>query len=361
LSLYAPDALQDNRGVRVALFDYHLPADRIAQEARPRGSSRLLVLDRRTGAIEHARFADFPGCLRPGDVLVRNDVRVRHARLWGRDREDRLVEIFLLDPLDAGRRRWWVLAKPGRRAKPDRVLRFPERVCARVAAAREDGKREVAFDREIDGDYLERCGSVPLPPYIRRTPGGPDRPEDRAAYQTVFAREPLAVAAPTAGLHFTEDLLAAVAARGVAIADLTLSIGAGTFRPVTADDTRDHAMDAEAVSIPAETRLAVGAARRAGGRVVAAGTTVARSLEAAAGLAAAPDSEPWRFETDLFISPGFEFRAIDALLTNFHLPRSTLLMLVCAFAGRERVLAAYEEAVREGYFFYSFGDAMLIT
>ena len=291
---------------------------------------------------------------------MRNDVRVRHARLWARDPLKRLTEIFLLDAIDGNAARWIALARPGRRAKPGRRLDFPEGLTGTVAALGDGGRREVVFDRPVDDAYLDRCGSVPLPPYIRREAGAADRDEDRAAYQTVFARQPLAVAAPTAGLHFTAAVLDEIAARGVAVRDLTLAVGAGTFKPVTAQDTASHAMDAERVWIPRETLEAASAARSSGGRVVAIGTTVARSLEAAARLGPASDATP-RFSTDLFITPGFEFRAIDALLTNFHLPRSTLLMLVCAFAGRERVLAAYEEAIREGYRFYSFGDAMLVV
>jgi S-adenosylmethionine:tRNA ribosyltransferase-isomerase len=349
--------------LRTDLFDYDLPPDRIAQEARPRGSSRLLVLDRATGAVEHRAFTDLPDLVAPGDALVVNDVRVRHARLWAQDAEGRLVEIFLLDPLEGDRRRWLALARPGRRAKRFRTVLLPGGVAALVADVRPDGKREVETDAPLGPDYLERFGSVPLPPYIRRAAGGPDRPEDRAAYQTVFAREPLAVAAPTAGLHFTEDVLARVRERGIAIAELTLAVGAGTFKPVTAGEVEGHVMEAEAVTIPARTRETIRRTRETGGRVVAVGTTVVRSLEAAARLPGPdlPEGEALTFRTDLFVSPGFNFRVVDALLTNFHLPRSTLLMLVAAFAGRERVLAAYEEAVREGYLFYSFGDAMLIV
>lgn len=316
--------------------------------------------------MTHRAFADLPELLAAGDVLVRNDVRVRHARLWGRDPEDRLVEIFLLDPIGpaADGRRWLALARPGRRAKRGRTVTLPGGIPARVADVRPDGRREIEVSEPIGPGYLEAFGSVPLPPYISRAPGEPDRPEDRVAYQTVFAREPLAVAAPTAGLHFTEEVLDRIRARGVEVADLTLAVGAGTFKPVTVDEVEGHAMDAESVSIPSATRRAVHRARAAGRRVVAVGTTVVRSLEAAArtpeAAGAAPD-EPLEFRTDLFISPGFNFRSVDAMLTNFHLPRSTLLMLVAAFAGRERVLAAYEEAVREGYLFYSFGDAMLIV
>jgi len=345
--------------MRVDLFDYELAADRIAQQARPRGTSRLLVLGRATGRIEHRRFAELPEILRAGDLLVRNDVRVRPARVYGRDREDRVVELFLLAREDASGAVWRCLAKPGRRAKTGFAVRLEDGLAARVEDVRADGARVVRFDRPLDDAQLARIGRTPLPPYIRREAGAPDREEDRDAYQTVFARDQLAVAAPTAGLHFTPEILGELTRRGVEIADLTLAVGAGTFKPVTADDTAAHEMNAEEGAIPAATREAVARARREGRRVVAVGTTVTRSLEALARRDDPPD-EDVRFATDLFITPGFEFRAVDALLTNFHLPRSTLLMLVSAFASRERVLAAYEEAKREGYLFYSFGDAMLI-
>jgi len=347
--------------VRVALFDYHLPADRIAQTARPRGTSRLLVLDRTTGSVAHRRFADLPVLLRPGDLLVRNDVRVRPARLYGRDAEGRLVEVFLLGRMGEDGRRWLALARPGRRAKAGRRLRFDDGVEAEVVEVRDDGARIVLFERPLDDAWLSRFGHTPLPPYIRREPGAPDRPEDRAAYQTIFARDPLAVAAPTAGLHFTNEILERLRERGVEVADLTLAVGAGTFKPVTVDDTDAHTLPAEEVFLPAGTRAAVARAKAEGRRVIAVGTTVARSLEAAARHADADSPGDRRFETDLFITPGFEFRVLDALLTNFHLPRSTLLMLVSAFADRERMLAAYAAAIREGYLFYSFGDAMLVA
>jgi S-adenosylmethionine:tRNA ribosyltransferase-isomerase len=348
--------------VRVDLFDYDLPADRIAQEARPRGESRLLVLDRATGAISHKRFADLPDLLRPGDLLVRNDVRVRPARLYGRDAEDRLVEIFLLSPEDSGGARWCALAKPGRRAKHDRTIRFGEGLSARVEAVDADGTRHVAFNRPLDDSLLSRIGRTPLPPYIRREAGEPDRPADREAYQTVFAREPLAVAAPTAGLHFTPKIFDRLRERGIEIADLTLAVGAGTFKPVVVDDTDAHVLAAEEVAISGATCAAIARAKAEGRRVAAVGTTVARSLEAAARLPGGfAGNRERRFSTDLFITPGFEFRVVDVLLTNFHLPRSTLLMLVSAIAGRELVLAAYAEAVRERYLFYSFGDAMLVA
>ncbi|HEY1434368.1 MAG TPA: S-adenosylmethionine:tRNA ribosyltransferase-isomerase, partial [Thermoanaerobaculia bacterium] len=266
--------------MRVALFDYHLPAERIAQQARPRGSSRLLAFDRATGAVSHRRFLELPELLLPGDLLVRNDVRVRPARLYGRDAEGRLVEIFLLRALDDGRRRWLALAKPGRRAKAGRTIRFDPALSADVIGVNDDGSRTVLFDRPLDDGELARVGHTPLPPYIRREAGAPDRPEDRAAYQTVFAREPLAVAAPTAGLHFTDEILEQIRARGVEISDLTLAVGPGTFKPVTADETLDHQLPPEEVFLPAETRAAIARARASGRRVLAVGTTVARSLEA---------------------------------------------------------------------------------
>ena len=320
------------------------------------------MLDRNTGAFDHRRFSEFPDLLREGDVLIRNDVRVRLARLYGRDEEGRLVEIFLLRPIGGDLRRWEALSKPGRRAKRGRTVRFSEGLEARVENARDDGRREIIFNREIDDPLLERIGNVPLPPYIRREPGVPDNPEDREAYQTVFAREPLAVAAPTAGLHFTEEVLGRTRDRGAVIADLTLAIGSGTFKPVTSNDTGSHTFDPEDVVIPAVTLAEITRAREQRDRIVAVGTTVARALETAArqpgGLSSA---EGLRFSANIFITPGFEFRVVDALLTNFHLPRSTLLMLVCAFAGRENVLAAYKEAIRQEYLFYSYGDAMFIA
>jgi S-adenosylmethionine:tRNA ribosyltransferase-isomerase len=348
--------------MKVDLFDYFLPADRIAQTARPRGTSRLLVLDRKTGAIAHRRFADFPEFLREGDVLVRNDVRVRKARLYGRNEEGRLVEIFLLRATGEGLRRWEALARPGRRAKKGGRVQFSENLAGRVEEVREDGRREILFDRDMDAPLLERVGNVPLPPYIRREPGAPDNPEDREAYQTVYAKEPLAVAAPTAGLHFTEGLLERIRDRGVVIADLTLAVGAATFKPVTSEETGDHSFDPEDAVIPSVTLGAIARARKEGRRTVAVGTTVARTLETAARLPQGLEpGQDRHFAADIFITPGFEFRAVDALLTNFHLPRSTLLMLVCAFAGRENVLAAYDAAIREGYLFYSYGDAMFIA
>jgi len=343
--------------VRTDLFEYELPAERIAQHPRPRGASRLLTLERASGAIAHRSFHELPELLQPGDLLARNDVKVRLTRLYGRDERDRLVEIFLLRPLTPERRRWLALAKPGRRAKSGRSIRFDDGLTASVLEVDSEARRVVEFDHAISDERLEKIGHVPLPPYIRREPGAPDEPEDRERYQTVYAREPLAVAAPTAGLHFTDGILDELARREVEVVDLTLAVGAGTFKPVVAEEIARHDLEPEDVSIPQETIGSIRRAREEGRRIVAVGTTVARALES---WARQPESNA-RFSTDLFITPGFEFRVVDALLTNFHLPRSTLLMLVCAFAGRENVLAAYEDAIRREYLFYSYGDAMLVS
>jgi S-adenosylmethionine:tRNA ribosyltransferase-isomerase len=349
--------------VRVDLFDYELPAGRVAQHPRPRGSSRLLTLDRETGVIAHRSFRELPELLRPDDLLVRNDVKVRPARLFGRDERDRLVEIFLLRPNGPDRRRWLALARPGRRAKSGRSIRFDEEVRAAVLDVDEEARRLVEFDRPLSEELLERIGHVPLPPYIRRVAGAPDCEEDRERYQTVYAREPLAVAAPTAGLHFTPETFTDLDSRGIEIADVTLAVGAGSFKPVTAPDTANHRLDGEDVFVPAKTVASLRVARHGGRRIVAVGTTVTRALEAWERLPEADsrDVVDLSFPTDLFITPGFDFRVVGALLTNFHLPRSTLLMLVCAFAGTESVLAAYAEAIRRDYLFYSYGDAMLIA
>lgn len=333
----------------VDLFDYALPADRIAQEPRPRGSSKLLVLDPAPPSVEHRTISDLPSLLRPGDLLVRNDARVIPARLLG-SRDGRPVELFLLEDEAAGI--WTCLARPGRRANAGGRVDFPGGESARIVEVLPDGKRRALFDPPLTRERLESIGHVPLPPYIRR----PDEPRDREWYQTVFARADGAVAAPTAGLHFTSKIFAEMESRGIGVADLTLLVGAGTFKPVTVADAEAHVMDAERVRIPEETIARIGETRDRGGRVVAVGTTVTRALEAWAA-----DASRAEFSTNIFIAPGFSFRVVDALVTNFHLPRSTLLMLVSAFAGRETILAAYAEALREDYRFYSYGDAMFVT
>lgn len=331
-------------------FDYHLPAESIAQEPAQRGESRLLVLDR-TGPERHARVGDLPRLLRPGDLLVLNDTRVIPARLFGRSAGGGRMEILLVERV--GEREWDALVKPGRRARPGSILELDGGLSAEVAEKREDGRVHLRFSEPIE-PHLDRLGHVPLPPYIHR----PDNPEDRERYQTVYARRPGAIAAPTAGLHFTSELLREIEKAGVGIARVTLHVGIGTFKPVTAERIEEHRMERERYEIGEETADAIREARADSRRVVAVGTTVVRTLESAA-LAGGGAIEVGSASTDLFITPGFRFKVVDALLTNFHLPRSTLLMLVSAFAGRERVLAAYEEAIREGYRFYSYGDAML--
>jgi S-adenosylmethionine:tRNA ribosyltransferase-isomerase len=348
--------------VRTDDFDYDLPAASIAQEPAPRGESRLLVLDREGPErhARHSRIADLPRLLRPTDLLVLNDTRVIPARLFGRSAGGGRMEILLLEKV--AEREWEALVKPGKRARPGALIGL-DGLTAEVIAKREAGAAHrylLRFSEPVE-PHLDRLGHVPLPPYIHR----PDTAEDRERYQTVFARSPGAIAAPTAGLHFSEALLREIAAAGIETARVTLHVGLGTFKPVAVERIAEHRMESERYEIGEEAAAAIRNARREGRRIVAVGTTVVRTLESAA-LAAADDGGEVRAgsaATTLFITPGFRFRAVDVLLTNFHLPRSTLLMLVSAFAGRagrERVLAAYREAVREGYRFYSYGDAMLV-
>ncbi len=342
----------------VSQFDYELPAELIAQEpVEPRDASRLLVLDRELCAWEDRVFADLPGLLRPGDCLVANRSRVIPARLLGTAVEGgRPVELLMLRAVGEGR--WEVLVQPGRRCRVGaRVELAGGAARARIVGEGTSGARVV----EIEGPWpvrelLERHGLPPLPPYITRHDA--PKPEDRARYQTVYARDDGSVAAPTAGLHFTPELLARLAEQGVAVHYLSLHVGPGTFRPLRAARLDEHRMESEPIEIPEATARAVHEAKRDGRRVVAVGTTTTRALEWAAGedgqvRAGAGDA-------DLFIRPGHRFRVVDALITNFHLPRSTLLVLVAALAGREVILDAYRHAVAAGYRFYSYGDAMLI-
>jgi len=338
--------------VLVRDFDFELPGDRIAQHARPRGTSRLLVLDA-PPARRHRSIADLPGLLRPGDLLVVNDTRVIPARLFARRvAGGGRVELLLVERIDT--RTWECLARPGRKARAGTRLELAPGLSAEVVAETGDGRRRVEFSEPVE-PHLDRLGHVPLPPYIDR----PDEAGDRERYQTVWAREPGAIAAPTAGLHFTPELLRALEERGVERRAVTLHVGIGTFKPVTAELVHEHRMDAERWWVPGETAGAIVRARAEGRRVVAVGTTVVRTLESAA-LQCGGEVRAGSGSTDLFVVPGFRFRVVDVLLTNFHLPRSTLLMLVSAFAGRERVLAAYHEAIAAGYRFYSYGDAMLV-
>ncbi len=339
--------------MRLADFDYTLPPERIAQRpVSPRDSSRLLVLERATGRIAHRAFNQIGEYLRPGDVLVVNDTRVIPARLRGRRvGTGGAIELLLLRPGADGV--WEALVRHGRRLKEGALVDIGRGAATvEIGERLPDGRRMVRLQGGEMLDVLHRVGETPLPPYIRTSSGDP---AIKAAYQTVYARVEGAVAAPTAGLHFTPELLDRIRAQGVDVVTLTLHIGLGTFQPVTVENVHDHKMEVEHYTITPEAADAITTRR---GRLVAVGTTTVRALETAVGAdGRVRASSGW---TDLYIIPGFTFCAVQSLVTNFHLPRTTLLMLVSAFAGREVILAAYEEAVRERYRFYSFGDAMLI-
>jgi S-adenosylmethionine:tRNA ribosyltransferase-isomerase len=342
----------------VGLFDYDLPADRIAQEpAEPRDASRLFVLDRAQEAPEDARFSDLPRWLRAGDCLVVNESRVIPARLVGAlEGDGRPVELLMLRPLDGGR--WEALVRPGKRCALGAYVTLAGGAArATVLERRGLGARAVEIEAPWPVDELmERHGLPPLPPYIGRHDA--PKPEDWERYQTVYATEKGSVAAPTAGLHFTPALLDRLRAAGVEIHRVTLHVGAGTFRPIRAAEVEQHSLEPEVALVPAATAEAVNRARAQGRRVIAVGTTATRALEWAAGETGWVRSG--RGDADLFIYPGYHFRVVNALVTNFHLPRSTLLLLVSAFAGRDRLLEAYRDAIARGYRFYSYGDAMLI-
>lgn len=339
--------------MKTELFDFRLPPAQIAMRpAAPREAARMLCVA--PGGLADRRVSDLPGELRRGDILVVNDTRVIPAQLAGRRGAAR-VDVTLHRRLGGGR--WRAFARPAKRLKAGQRVEFGEGFAAAVEERR--GAGEVVLDFGLGDEAfdraLARCGRMPLPPYVKRA-NGPDA-RDADDYQTMFARRPGAVAAPTAGLHFTPRLLARLRGAGVAVAALTLHVGAGTFRPVAAEDIRDHPMHPEWGEASEAAAAAIVRARADGGRVVAVGTTSARLLETAARSGAI---RPFAGETDLFIAPGYRFRAIDALLTNFHLPRSTLFMLVCAFSGLERMRAAYAHAVAAGYRFHSYGDACLL-
>ena len=334
-------------------FWYDLPEELIAQTPlERRDSSRLCVLDKATGQVTHRHFYDIIGYLHPGDTLVMNDSRVLPARLLGHRPTGGAVEVLLLR--DLGDKKWECLCKPGRKMKEgDQVLFGNGELTAVVDHVQEDGNRIVRFQYEgIFLEVLERLGKMPLPPYIK------EELQDQERYQTVYSREVGSAAAPTAGLHFTNELLDKIRAKGVATAFVTLHVGLGTFRPVKAEEISDHHMHAELCQLSQETADILNHTRRSGGRIVCVGTTSCRTLESLVDEDGTfrPKSK-W---TEIFIYPGYQFKAMDALITNFHLPESTLVMLVSAFAGREHVLNAYNEAVRERYRFFSFGDAMAI-
>jgi S-adenosylmethionine:tRNA ribosyltransferase-isomerase len=364
--------------MRLDELDYHLPREQIAQ--RPlehREASRLLILDHSSGVIEDRLFTDLPSLLRGNELLVINNARVIPARLFGRragvhsqapsraTKAEHLtgkVEIFLTREIDSAT--WETLVRPGRKMHVgERVLFGEGELEAEVLSRGQLGLRTLRFtshDQRNISQHFERLGHVPLPPYIER----PDEISDRERYQTVFAKRPGAIAAPTAGLHFSTEILEKIRGRGVEICELTLNVGLGTFQPIHTETLEGHVMHSESYEIPKETADRIQAAHDAGRPIVAIGTTVVRALEDATRRAAESSSsnlvQAGKAEAQLFIVPGFRFRVVDGLLTNFHLPRSTLLALVCAFAGRERVLAAYRHSVEAGYRFYSYGDCMLI-
>ncbi len=361
--------------LRVEDFDYDLPAELIAQQPpAERGMSRMLVMDRRTGALRDDSFSDFGANLRQGDLLVLNDSRVIPARLYARrtlirdhEKPTGRIEVMLLEP--AGENQWRALVRPGRKVAIGERLVFLGRTGeialeAEVLERGRFGERLLEFaplrENSSPDDFfavLDEIGHTPLPPYIRRE----DAVVDRERYQTVFAQERGSVAAPTAGLHFTPQMLESLAARGVEIARVTLHVGLGTFAPLRVERVDEVRLHRERYTISPEAAAQINAAARSARRIVAVGTTVVRTLESAALEAGGDPIRPHSGATEIFVSPGFEFRLVGALLTNFHLPQSSLLMLVSAFAGRERVLAAYEHAVKGRYRFYSYGDCMFIA
>lgn len=332
-------------------FSFDLPPALIAQQPRERGRSRLMIVGG-ADAIEHSTFDHFPDQLSAGDVLVLNDTRVIPARLFAEPKGEmkRRIEILLTRQKDA--LTWEAWAKPAKRLRPGDVLQFSDALQGEILG-REEGTVVIRFRGDLE--EIERVGAPPLPPYIARSAG----PDDRDAYQTVYAAKRGAIAAPTAGLHFTPQILDSIARRGVEVVRITLHVGIGTFKPVKADDIRDHRMDPERYEISDGAASALNRAMEERRRIVAVGTTSVRTLESAV-RAGDGHITAGAAETSIFITPGFEFRVVDRLLTNFHLPESTLLMLVSAFAGVETIRAAYRAAIEQKYFFYSYGDAMLL-
>ena len=334
-------------------FDYDLPEELIAQTpVEPRNSSRLMVLDPVEKSIEHRHFYDLKEYLEPGDTLIFNDTRVMPARLLGwREGTGGKVEVFLLRRIDGDT--WETLVKPGRKAREGQVVRFSDELTCTVQETTDFGGRIVKFSYEgIFEEILDRLGETPLPPYIH------EKLADRERYQTVYSREQGSAAAPTAGLHFTKEQMAELEEMGVNLGFVTLHVGLGTFRPVSVETVEEHVMHKEYYSISQETADLIKATKAAGKRVIAVGTTSIRTLESAAtAVGEIAGRTDW---TNIFIYPGYEFKIVDGIVTNFHLPKSTLIMLISAFAGREFVLKAYEQAVKERYRFFSFGDAMMI-
>lgn len=341
-------------GSRTADYDFDLPPELIAQTpAERRDQSRLMVVDRATGTITHRNFTNLPGYLSPGDALVLNSSKVIRARLLATRESGAPAEVMLIKSLGAGR--YEAMVHPGGKLKPGRRISVSPQLQVEILETTERRTRVVQLHTELPFDEaIERFGHIPLPPYIRR----PDETADAARYQTVYAREPGSVAAPTAGLHFTEPVLEEIRKRDVAVAEVVLHVGAGTFKSVEVEDPAEHVMHEEWFSIPSVTAETLNATRERGGKITAVGTTAVRTLESA--VSSDGRFAPASGETAIFIRPGYEFKAVDRLLTNFHLPRSTLLMLVAAFAGYDVVMEAYMEAIAERYRFYSYGDAMVI-
>ena len=341
--------------MNVADFDYELPEELIAQKpCDRRDGSRLLVVDRKTGIIKHEHFYDIEKYLRPDDCLVLNDSKVIPARLFGtKDITGAKIEFLLTKRIDGDI--WETMVRPGKRLKPGDKVIFEDDFTAEILENGEDGTRIVRFDYEgIFMQRLEQIGAMPLPPYIERAA----QTEDKERYQTVYAHEEGSVAAPTAGLHFTNELLEKIRAKGTRLAYITLHVGIGTFRPVKADRVEDHKMHFEEYEISRQAADTINDTKKAGGRIISVGTTSTRTCESAAdenGFVKAGSGS-----TDIFIYPGYEFKVIDSLITNFHLPKSTLMMLISALYDREKILKIYEEAVRERYRFFSYGDAMFI-
>lgn len=341
--------------MNVNMYDFELPEELIAQTPlASRSASRLLALNKTTGEISHGQFTDIMDHLQPGDTLVLNDTRVIPARLFGVKADTGAkAEVLLLKNL--GGDRWEALVKPGKKLKAGSVIVFGDELRAEVEEEGEMGGRTLHFRYEgIFQEILDRLGTMPLPPYIK------ERLDDKERYQTVYARHEGSAAAPTAGLHFTQELLDGLQAKGVQIAYITLHVGLGTFRPVSVDNVEEHVMHSEYYILNEETAELLNRTKAAGGRVVAVGTTSCRTLETAGGRSEDGKLSACSGWTDIFIYPGYEFKVVDALITNFHLPKSTLVMLVSALAGRENILAAYHEAIERRYRFFSFGDAMYI-
>ncbi|HUF66598.1 MAG TPA: tRNA preQ1(34) S-adenosylmethionine ribosyltransferase-isomerase QueA [Gemmatimonadaceae bacterium] len=341
-------------GSRTSDYHFELPPELIAQEPlAERDASRLMVLRRSTGEIEHRAFRDLPELFDSGDVLVRNVSRVIRARVLGTRASGAPGEVLLLRPLGDGT--WEAMVHPGGKLRPGKTLHVAPDLEVEILSITERRTRTVALHSSLsDEDAIERYGHVPLPPYITRT----DRAADAERYQTVYAKERGSVAAPTAGLHFTENVLQRITRRGITLADVVLHVGAGTFKPVEVDDPAQHVMHEETFTVPASAAETLNSTRAAGGAVIALGTTAARTLESAVRLDGSfvPDTAA----TGIFIRPPYSWRTVDRLITNFHLPRSTLIMLVAAFAGYDFTMRAYQEAVREQYRFFSYGDAMVV-